>query len=328
MSRRTKLSGIFQQSFDELAAANLEEEAVTRNPAGPVKSMALSMSHLEQEAIALREAIKSGLQVHDLDPNLVEPSFVRDRIEQIHFEADDPFLLSIRENGQEVPILVRPHPEKSGAFQVAYGHRRLEAAKVLGIKVKAVIKEIDDSALVIAQGVENGERRNLSYIERVLFAQSLEARGFSRPVIMKALSTDKTELSKMLSVSSRLPEELVRKIGSAPNVGRRRWISLAEIATDSSIQKMKSLLDEQAARKLTSDQRFELAIKSLQSSIREDATTSKWSPKDGGNVSATFKASQKSFVLSLGSNEAKDFGLFLADRLDALYRDYRSNKGD
>ena len=46
---------------------------------------------------------------------------------------------------------------------------------------------------------------------------------------MDALSTDKGELSKLISVARAVPHEIVEAIGSAPKAGRRRWLVLAEL---------------------------------------------------------------------------------------------------
>jgi hypothetical protein len=53
-----------------------------------------------------------------------------------------------------------------GHFQVAYGHRRLRAAELLQIKVKAVVRYLSDIEMVVVQGKENSDRRDLSFIER------------------------------------------------------------------------------------------------------------------------------------------------------------------
>ncbi|MGO8658348.1 ParB/RepB/Spo0J family partition protein, partial [Rhizobium ruizarguesonis] len=82
--------------------------------------------------------------------------------------------------------LVRPHPETKGRYQVAYGHRRLAAAREIGIRVRAVVRDLTDGQLVVSQGQENSARTNLSYIERALFASRLEERSFGRDVIMAA----------------------------------------------------------------------------------------------------------------------------------------------
>ena len=174
----------------------------------------------------------------------------------------------IREHGQQVPILVRPHPEANGRYQVAYGHRRLAAVKELGIKVRAVIRELSDDQLVVSQGQENNARTNLSYIERALFAARLEDRSFSREVIMAALNVDKAALSKMISVVRQIPIELIEAIGAAPEVGRRRWMEFAEKLPKAKIE-LQALLASLSADN-SSDQRFQEAVDALNYAARDN----------------------------------------------------------
>src|SRR6218665_3697961 len=132
MSRRDKLKGIFDTAVEELATANFDDAAESlRGPAGPVRSMALTLGKMEEEARVMQEALVAGLHIHELDTSLIDDSFVRDRLGEIELSEDDPFVQSIADNGQEVPILVRPHPKVKGRYQVAYGHRRLRAARLL-----------------------------------------------------------------------------------------------------------------------------------------------------------------------------------------------------
>ncbi|WP_349963445.1 plasmid partitioning protein RepB [Rhizobium sp. ZPR3] len=322
MSRRTKLNGIFEQSVQELAAANLDKEPDHRGPAGPVRTMALSLGKMEEEAKALQEALQSGQHVQELDPELIDPSFVRDRIDEIVFSKDDPFLQSIAENGQEVPILARPHPERDGRYQVAYGHRRVKAASVLGVKVRAIVREIDDSALVVAQGVENSGRENLSYIERAVFASSLEGRGFSRSIIMQALSTDKTELSKLISVASAVPADIIQAIGSARGIGRRRWLDFAAACGPVNHKGLAKLISSANFQELSSNERFEAALASLTTKRDGAVVPEEWKPKHGGDLVGTMRAKEKSFAITLKAADAASFGRFLSERLDELYDEY------
>ena len=153
--------------------------------------MGLSLGRLSEAAAkveSLEQQMLDGDSIHSLDPGLVEPSFVQDRLARTS-DADFRRLVdSISAAGQQVPILVRPHPELPGRYQVAYGHRRLDACLKLKQSVKAVVRAMTDAELVVAQGKENAERRNLSFIERAQFAAHLEQRGFERPVIQAALS--------------------------------------------------------------------------------------------------------------------------------------------
>ena len=123
---------------------------------------------------------------------------------------------------------MRPHPAVTGRYQVAFGHRRLRAASELGRPVRAVVKQLSDRDLVIAQGQENSARADLSFVERARFARSLEESGYDRETIITALSVDKTTVSRMISVATRIPADIVDAIGPAPGTGRDRWIELSK----------------------------------------------------------------------------------------------------
>ncbi|WP_309085714.1 plasmid partitioning protein RepB [Chelativorans sp.] len=325
MSRREKLSGIFAETSRELAAANFaDQEREGRVLAGPVRTMGLALDRMDQQARELQEALKSGEKVVELDPALIDSSIVRDRLEGEVLEDDD-LVKSIEANGQEVPILVRQHPRFEGRYQVAYGHRRLQAVRLLNRKVRAVVRPLTDDELVIAQGIENTARRDLSYIERAVFASSLEARGFARSVIMQALSTDKTELSKLLSVAKSVPDDLVKAIGAAPATGRRRWLDLAEkLAGERPLKTAREAVRTDRFRSLDSDERFMLVLAAVSQKARPASTLKEWKPKNGATA-AKIKDNGKTLSLSLTSQDG--FGGYLADRLDELYADWQTQRG-
>ena len=325
MSRRDKLTGIFADTTRELAAANFSESpGETRVLAGPVRTMGLALDRLDQEARELKEALKSGEKIVELDPEQIDSSFIRDRFDGEMLPTDD-LVKSIEENGQEVPILVRQHPEREGRYQVAYGHRRLRALRILKRKVRAVIRPMTDKELVVAQGIENTARKDLSYIERAVFALSLESRGFGRDVIMQALSTDKTELSKLLSVARGIPSDVVQAIGAAPAAGRRRWMELVEkISAPKILAAVRREIQSPDFESLSSDERFlRVVTKATQKPKREPAFR-EWKPKDG-KIAAKIRSTGKAYTLSLNSSGADGFGAYLTERLDDLYADWQEN---
>ena len=104
--------------------------------------------------------------VVDLNPALIEPSFVLDRM-AVAMEAHSKLVEAIREHGQQVPILVRPHPSERGPLSSGLRTSKIRAAAELERTVRAVVKVLTDEELVIAQGQENNERQDLSFIEKI-----------------------------------------------------------------------------------------------------------------------------------------------------------------
>jgi ParB family chromosome partitioning protein len=325
MSRRDKIKDLYASTVDneKLAMANLSASLVERPPervpAGPVRSMGLALDRMEQESRDLEKALAAGSAVVELDPSLVDVSIVRDRLSESNDAGFETFKKSIADRGQEVPILVRPHPTCDGRYQVAYGHRRLRAVVALGRNVRAVVRELSDTELVVAQGIENSQRKDLSYIERALFAARLEDRGFERSVIVDALATDKGELSKLISVARAVPELMIEAIGPAPKAGRRRWLALADALRDARARRAA----ERAAKdpdllKADTDTRFLRVLAATNLSARSRPTVASWK-SESGRAAATITRSKNAINLAFDSSNEPEFADFVASQLDDLY---------
>ncbi|NRP90467.1 chromosome partitioning protein, ParB family [Rhizobium mongolense subsp. loessense] len=293
---------------------------------GASRSMISSLSEL-REKVAQAEQQISGEAIIDLDPELLDSSFVADRI-----GADDlaygELLEGIRERGQDTPIMVRPHPTADGRYQIVFGHRRARAAKELGRPVRAVVKPMSDADHIIAQGQENSARENLSFIERAMFAQKLLELSHEKPVIQVALSVDAPMLTRMLSVSSRVPADIANAIGPAKSVGRNRWTEFAQlIERPSSLELARTFISHATFSSLESDTRFErllAEIKNASKPAKRPSNASEWRAEDS-SVRAEFKGSGKSYSIALKANDAARFGRFITENLDRLHQEFLSS---
>lgn len=270
----------------------------------------------------LEKQLAESHAVVELDPANIEGSIVPDRMVSSG-EDHEKLVASIRLNGQQVPILVRPHPSRQGYYQVAYGHRRLRAVAELGRKVRAVVRELSDEQLVVAQGQENNERTNLTFIEKARFAARLEERGFTRETILQALCTDKGTLSKMISVGQGIPLDIIEAIGPAPAIGLRRWKEFADLLNKRTQETVRKVVSKPEFERRDSDARFEMAFKALITKP-EKAKVSTWSAPDGVRL-ARYSDNGEKFSLIVDQKFAPDFGRFLVDRLETLYVEYRNN---
>jgi ParB family chromosome partitioning protein len=255
--------------------APLAELGGRRIPSGAVRAMGLDLTRLQAEASRveqLERETRNGQAVLEIDPAQVDPSCAEDRIARTADAEFRRLVESIGASGQQVPILLRPHPEQPGRYQVAYGHRRLAAAAELGIPVHAMIRPLSDTELVIAQGKENAERRNLSFIERAMFAAELEARGFDRSILNAALAVHSAEMTRYLAVARSIPRWLARAIGPAPRAGRPRWMALAErAAADAALQPVVALVETPEFLAASTDIRFAMVFAALKREKPADA---------------------------------------------------------
>ena len=293
----------------------------SRSPVGAISQSLSELSERNRRAEEIERRLAEGQAVVSLETADIDASFVPDRMPETD-EDHARLVHSMREHGQQVPILVRPHPVDAGRYQVAFGHRRLRAAAALDRKVLTVVRDLSDEQLVIAQGQENNERQDLSYIEKVRFAERLQAR-FSRDVIMAAMSIYKGDLSNMLSVAARIPADVIDAIGPAPGIGRRSWMEMADLlAKGDFVERAREFLATPEAREALSADRFKVML----AAMRPPETQSRadvWTDEDGTRLARVTQDAARVEII-IDRKHAPDFAAFVLERLPALLEDYRS----
>ncbi|TVP78566.1 MAG: ParB/RepB/Spo0J family partition protein [Gemmatimonadales bacterium] len=115
---------------------------------------------------------------------------------------------SIASNGLLQPLVVRPSPDREGAFQLVAGERRFRSVRALEWEeVPVVLRDVDDRTLLVLALVENIQRERLNPLEeaegyRVLLeefdltqAEVAEAVGKNRSTVANALRLLRLPLS-------------------------------------------------------------------------------------------------------------------------------------
>lgn len=203
MARKDLLKGLIQ-GHDAPEGEPATPAPRQRYTKGAIGAVGQSIAELKSRAL------------EEVPADMIDPGGLTDRL------GEDPedferLKASIRDYGQQVPVLLRFDPNYEGRYQVVYGRRRVAALKALRMPVKAMIRDINDRDLIVAQGQENSARRDLSFIEKANFARQMVAHGFERKVVCDALHIDKTVISRMLAVVDAVPQPLIATIGPAPH---------------------------------------------------------------------------------------------------------------
>ncbi len=285
------------------------DAARPRYTTGAIGAVSQSIAHLKARAVV------------DIDPRMIDGAGFKDRLD------DDPDLaelaVSIREYGQQVPVLLRPNPNDPERYEVVYGRRRVAALKQLGQPVKAMVRILDDAALMMAQGQENSARKDLTFIEKANFARQMHQAGYDRKVICAALHMDKTLISRMLSVADRIPVDLIEAIGSAPSIGRDRWLALAEIVNGDALA---------LAKGGTSDARFDAVVQGLtRRKTKPKATktpTAEILRSTTGQEIASADRQKGRVVVTIKTENAKGFDDWLIKNLADIHRSWESQNGE
>ena len=226
----------------------------------PARSTAPALGALQGSLSAIRE----------LDPELIDDWGPRDRLEGFTVvNSDDDgdgyqaLKDSIQEGGQQVPILVR-RASHQGRFEVIYGRRRLRACRELEIKVRANVQDLDDASALLAKGLENAARRNLSFYEKARFAAVIKGAGHDSKTTRRVLNLTASGLSHLTKITDAVPDDVGDAIGAAAKSGRPKWTALADAfiakkVTAAGVMAILSKLNPDA----TSDDRLDLLLKEI-----------------------------------------------------------------
>lgn len=281
----------------------------------PTRSSAPALGALQGSLSAIRE----------LDPDLIDDWGPKDRLDGftvVNSDDDsdgfDTLKSSIAEGGQQVPILVRRSDIQS-RFEIVYGRRRLRACRELGLKVRANVQDLDDATALLAKGLENAARRNLSFYEKARFAAVIQVAGHNTKVVRQVLSLTPSGLSHLTKVTDNVPDDVGDAIGPAPKSGRPKWTALADAFIAKKITSTAALailgkLDPGTS----SDDRLDLLLKEIARRGARPGRSRAVSPVDG----VTIKSGRGGIALSIkrtGSSAA--FANWLETRLEDMIKE-------
>lgn len=198
--------------------------------------------------------------------------------------------------------------------------------------MRAILKSLSDEDLVVAQGLENAPREDLSFIERAIFAMRIEDAGHKRSVVQDALAIDRAEASKLIAVAKAIPTDIIEAVGKAPKIGRGRWQTLADLLADTSaLKRTRAATSDTAFGGRESDDRFlvvfNAATKQRDRSPSQRARVSAVSRPDGQRI-AQIQRADRELKLSLDKKVPVTFADFLVDQLPGLFDAFMKANGD
>jgi len=337
MSRKDS-KGMFAAVLGQLGseADNASETLTPRSSSPHLRKVAAGVREFQERSELAEKLLKDGEQIIELEPDDVLPSTIHDRfVGAYDDDAITEIAESMRERGQIVPGLVRPAPGKPGSFQIVYGRRRMAAAKRLGRKFKATVRELTDEQAVVFQGEENSARQDLSYIEKCSFALAQEAAGYRRETICASLSTGKSHVSEMIKVASSIDKEILQAIGPAPSIGRGRWEDFSRrFVIPTNAVKARDFIKKGKFIEANSDDRFNLLFAALPEAVELNDDTratiangkpDTWAPSDN-SVSIRMKDNGKTATFTVGATDGSRFAAFIKGQLDDLYEAFRKSQ--
>ncbi|RMD58676.1 ParB/RepB/Spo0J family partition protein [Candidatus Parcubacteria bacterium] len=231
MARRKMIDLGDLPNIDDALAKRRQE---TRTPiAKKVRESAEARSaHLLQTEKRLMELESSGKIVHELSTEKIRHSRFYNRFElSYQDESFQELLNSIKERGQDFPIVVRPIKDTHYEYEVVAGNRRLEACRKLGIPIKVFIKHLDDLESELLNVRENLEREDISVFELYKKFKDWMRHGLvaSQNEIAQRIGRTKGWVSQVM-IYDRIPEQVFEALQDPRIISFRNGRLLAELA--------------------------------------------------------------------------------------------------
>jgi ParB family chromosome partitioning protein len=150
-------------------------------------------------------------EIRKLRLDAIVPNPLQPRQEFAPAELQD-LASSIRENGLLQPLLVRPSRQTPGRFELVAGERRFRAVTSLGWEeAPAVVRDVEDDALLVLALVENLQREALNPLEEAEGYRALTDRfSMTQEQIARAVGRDRSTVTNLLRLLKLPPS--IRKL--------------------------------------------------------------------------------------------------------------------
>lgn len=208
--------------------------------------MAEMPSEEAAEEQAASERANQTVPIERVAPNPDQPrrSFEAEKLEDL--------TNSIREKGIIQPLIVRPHPETKGAYEIVAGERRWRAAQQANLhEVPVIIKEFDDTEVLEVAIIENIQRADLNAVEEAAgYRQLIEKFGHTQEKLAQALGKSRSHIANQMRLLG-LPEEVRKMLAEGKlSAGHARALITADDPAALAREIVKKGLSVRAAEKL------------------------------------------------------------------------------
>lgn len=105
---------------------------------------------------------------------------------------------SLRRDGQQRPVKVRPLPDEH--FELVFGHRTVDAAKIAGMEVvQAIVEDLTDEEVMWAQFAENEYREDVSDYDRARWLRNMiDKFGHTQTELAERIGMGRSRIAQLL----------------------------------------------------------------------------------------------------------------------------------
>jgi len=156
-----------------------------------------------------RDILTTNLSLNQLELGVFTPRL------QVDSEYVDELAEDMQLNGQQKPIICRPHPEKPEVYQVIDGEYRVRAARKLGwTTIRAELRMLtDEEALLLALAVNEMHGKRLHPVEEAMHIQKMMQKyGYTEVEVAEKMRKSQPWVSDRLSLINRATSETKQAI--------------------------------------------------------------------------------------------------------------------
>lgn len=168
------------------------------------KALGRGLSALLGDAGAEAAATASPAQAPGLAPTRIAIDLIQANPNQPRqiFREDDlrDLAKSLSEHGVIQPVLLRPHPDAEGQYQIVAGERRWRAAQLAKLHdLPAVVRDLDDKEILELAIIENVQRVDLDPVEEARgYAQLVDAFGYTQEQLSEVIGKSRSYLANSM----------------------------------------------------------------------------------------------------------------------------------
>lgn len=212
---------------------------ITR-PISPLQAMTLKSNEYSNELASSKITTnyaehQNSEQIVQIETAEIQNWSFHDRPEQ---ELGDLEQLAedIKQNGQQNPCIVRPSLNSNYKFELIAGERRWRACKIAGIRVKAIIKNLNDTEAALCQASENSNRKDLSdYAKGISFHKLLANNILTQRDLATKLNKSQSYIRNLLAFG-KIPDQLQQVIGNIHNISGATAYEIFRISEKGSLE--------------------------------------------------------------------------------------------
>ena len=115
---------------------------------------------------------------------------------------------SLKTRGVIQPLIVRPHPTRSGMYQIVAGERRWRAAQMAQLHhLPVLVRDLSDTEVLEVAIIENIQRADLNALdEAAAYRQLMDRFGHTQEKLAEALSKSRSHIANLLRLLTLPPQ--------------------------------------------------------------------------------------------------------------------------